>query len=65
MKTVYITTKDIVIPAGTPVMRDSIKRKYAVDMASILTAETRDATSEWMMPFDEALALGLIKEIDK
>lgn len=61
MKIDYVTVKDIVIPAGTRVAADGPKTSYTCERASILVAESKDCTSEWSMPLDEALELGLIK----
>jgi hypothetical protein len=58
----YVTTRDIVIPAGTEVdiSPAGMGRTIHCDFASILTAETKDHTSEWSMPLDEALELGIV-----
>lgn len=56
----YVTTRAITIPAGTEIVQTGEYTARRGNQASILIAETRDNTSEWQMPFDEALALGLI-----
>lgn len=58
----YVTTRDIIIPAGTEIIQTGAYTARRGNNASVLIAETRDNTSEWQMPFDEALALGLIAE---
>lgn len=61
--TKYVTARDIIIPAGTEVgiAHAGCGRTIHVDFAEILTAETKDHTSEWSMPLDEALELGIIE----
>lgn len=56
----FVTTRDIVIPAGTKVDLAPSQTRRIVPFASVLTAVTKDVTSEWTMPFDEALSTGLI-----
>lgn len=61
----YITTRDIVIPAGTEVGPGPRMSHYGiphVPHVEILQEITRDSTAHWRMPFDEAVAAGLIAE---
>jgi hypothetical protein len=61
----YVTTKDIVIPAGTEVSVDGPKtHTYCYEKASILRGETKDVTSEWSMDLREALDIGLVRELE-
>lgn len=59
---IYVLARDIVIPTGTKVdVRPSGTRsKIFCDFAEVLISETKDHTSEWTMPLDEALELGII-----
>jgi hypothetical protein len=60
----YRTTKDIVIPAGTEVNIDPPHRvDHFTTHASVLTAVTKDITSEWYMDLEEAIETGLVEEV--
>jgi hypothetical protein len=63
--TKYVTTKDIIVPKGSEVWvaGEGYKREYFVPFAEIAVEHTKDITSNWDMPLDEALELGLIKEV--
>lgn len=56
----FVLARDIVIPAGTKVQADGPKTSMRGEAASVLIAETHDHTSEWSMPLDEALRLGIV-----
>ena len=58
----YVTAKDIVIPAGTPVVPAPDVTRRAVPFASVLIGVTDDSTAEWCMPLDEAIEAGLVVE---
>ncbi len=59
----YVIARDIVIKAGTEVfVHGPHSRKVHYDAATVLTAVTKDTTSEWAMPLDEAVAAGLVCE---
>lgn len=60
----YVTAKEIVIPAGTPVQLAPNKISRFVPYAGVLLGVTNDTTAEWTMPLDEALETGLIKETE-
>jgi hypothetical protein len=58
----YVTTREIIIPAGTEVTREEERTsRYATPHASVLIEVTSDITAEWMMDFDEAVEAGLIR----
>jgi hypothetical protein len=61
----YVTAKEIVIPAGTPVQLAPNKISRFVPYAGVLLGVTNDTTAEWTMPLDEAIETGLVKEIEK
>lgn len=58
----YVTTRDIVIPAGTKVQEAPHRVERATPFVSVLQAASKDSTMEWTMPLDEALELGIIQE---
>lgn len=60
----FVTTRDIIIPAGTDVIQEPANRtsRYVSPHASVLMEITPDITAEWMMDFDEAVEAGLIRE---
>lgn len=58
----YVTAKDIVIPAGTPVGEAPWRTERAVPFASVLIATSKDSTAELVIPLDEAIKLGLVVE---
>lgn len=60
----YVTTRDIVIPAGTEVSVDPPHtQSFGTEQVSVLHAESKDCTSEWRMPLDEAIEVGLVKDV--
>lgn len=61
----YVTAREIVIPAGTPVHLAPNKISRFVPYAGVLLGVTDDSTAEWTMPLDEAVEAGLVKEIEK
>jgi hypothetical protein len=65
MKKKYRTTKDILIPAGTDIDVHPSHRRvvYCTDLAFVLTAITRDVTSEWHMDLGEAIKTGVVEEV--
>lgn len=62
----YVTARDILIPAGTAVhVNPPHRSNWGVPSANVLTAVTKDSTSEWLMPLDEAIAAGLVAEVER
>ncbi len=60
----YRLARNIVIPAGTPVQIAPVEVRRHGEWASVLKAEGPDSTSEWVIPLDEALELGLIEKVE-
>lgn len=59
----YVTTQDIVIPKGTIVGPAPSRTIYAVPFSSALVSFDADTTADLRFDTEEALELGLIKEI--
>lgn len=57
----YVTARDIVIPAGTPVFRGSWKSSKS-DFAQVVGGPSKDTHFEWNMAFEDAVADGLVRE---
>jgi hypothetical protein len=54
------TLKPTNIPAGSKVTRIPFSRFDSYDYVSVLVSHDKDATSEWRMPFDEAVRMGIV-----
>ena len=62
---VYRTAKEIVIPAGSEVsVEENRTSSYKTPHASVLIEVDPDSTAEWMMDLDEAIAAGLVEEVE-
>lgn len=59
----YVTTRDIVIPAGTLVGQAPDRTTHYTPHGSILVAINKDATADIRFDLDDALQDGLVKEI--
>jgi len=59
----YVTTRDILIPAGTRVVSAATRVSRVVPFASALVAVGVNSSAEWTMPLDEAIGAGLVTEI--
>lgn len=58
----YVTTRDIVIPAGTELAPPPTKSsRWGSDYEAVV-GHGRDHTSFWTMNLDEALAIGVVVE---
>ena len=57
----YVTTRDILIPAGTEVTEGPVAISRGVAFASALIAVSKDSTAEWTMPLEEAIDAGLVR----
>jgi hypothetical protein len=57
----YVTARDIVIPAGTKVLRASWQSSK-IDLAQAIVGPSKDTHFEWNMPFEDAIDLGLVRE---
>lgn len=57
----YVTTRDIVIPAGTTVSRETV-RMSLVDAAVVIGGPSKDTHFNWSMAFEDAVALGLVAD---
>jgi len=54
------TLKTTTISAGSKVTRIPFSRSESYDYVSVLVSHDKDATSEWRMPFKEAVRLGIV-----
>ena len=59
----YRTTRDIVIPAGTPIMYIRSMKHHVTHQASALVNIAPNMSFDWMMYFDDAFTIGLVEEI--
>ena len=59
------TLIDIVLPAGTEVSINPPHRvSYAIPHVTVLIAHGKDSSSEWHMPLEDAVALGIVEAPD-
>lgn len=58
----YLTTRDIVIPAGTEIGKAPWRVIRAVDFAEAVIGFGKDNCASFTMPLDEMLELGLAVE---
>lgn len=56
------TLKNILIPAGSEVGPAPVSITRYVDYVSVIVSHGPDHTSEWAMPKDDAIALGIVAE---
>jgi hypothetical protein len=54
------TLKPVTISAGSKVTRIPFSRSDSYDYVSVLVSHDKNATSEWRMPFDEAVRMGIV-----
>lgn len=62
--TKFVTTEDIVIPAGTEVGLGPLKSEYFMPHGEIIIGFDKDTTGSLRFDLEEAQALGLIKEAE-
>jgi len=60
----YVTTEDIVIPAGTELSASPSKVAYYSDHVDAAIEHGPNVSSTWRMDLEEGLDLGLIQEVD-
>jgi len=60
----YQTAKDILIPKGTRVVRVSKMSQQVNNMATVLMGVGKNAHYDWLMYFEDAVATGMIEEVD-
>lgn len=61
----YVTTKDIVIPAGTEVGLGPTKSEYYVPHGEVLIGFDKDTTGTLRFDLEEARMLGLVADDGK
>jgi hypothetical protein len=59
----YVTTKDIVIPAGTELGRSPSRIVHFVPHVCAVLGHGPDYASTWNMDLEEAIKFGLVKEV--
>lgn len=63
IKVKFRTTRDILIPKGSPVVFVARMNKVVERTATAFVKAGPDMHYEWLMYFDDALAAGLIEEM--
>jgi hypothetical protein len=56
------TLVDVTVPAGSEAMLIPYARSERMDIISVLISHDKDGTSEWTMPREDAIRLGIIGE---
>ena len=57
----YVTLKDVTIPAGSEGTAFLYVRSEKHNYMSVLISHDEDTTSEWLIPVEDALRLGIIQ----
>ena len=55
-----LTLSTVTIPAGSEVTRIPYSRVEKYDYVSVLVSHDKDATSEWTMPVEDAVRMGIV-----
>ena len=63
--TKYVTTKDIVISAGTEVGLGPVRSEYHVPHGEVIIGFDKDTTGSLRFDLEEARMIGLVKEDGK
>lgn len=58
----YVTTRDIVIPAGTELDPAPTKTERFTPHVEAILGVTKDTTAYWTMDLSDAIDAGLVKE---
>lgn len=61
----YRTTRDIIIPAGTPVTLVTRMKQDILRAAMSVVSVGNDMHFDWIMYFEDALELGYIEKTDE